>query len=110
MPTALAISRIVYLPSLLIISLTFETFVLPDAVTCLPNLLHLKQTLSQYEISFSTYELSQRYVMGSIKFPQFNKNLLYRMNKFCANFLKYSNFFNILNKFSNHFYNSGQLK
>lgn len=42
------------------------------------------------------------------KLPTIQYNLLYQMTEFCANINRGSIFFNNLNPFLNHFYNSGQ--
>lgn len=57
MPTALETLRIVYLLSLSIISMAFETFVMPVTFTCRPE---FAASLfdSEPEFTFSTYKLS----------------------------------------------------
>lgn len=80
------IKKIVILSSLFNISLIFETF------SC----------YSHRSASFSATSLTdfQRFPPS----PEINKNLHYRMTKFCGNFYLCSYFFNILNPFPNHFF------
>lgn len=108
MLTDLEISRIVYLRSLSIISLTLRH---------LPCLLQTQVGFicdglcARQKFLFSHTNCLIRYLIGPINFSQFSKNLHYQMTKILANcFILSSNFFNILNPIQNHFYNSGQVQ
>lgn len=108
MPTALEILRIVYLSSLSVISLTFETFPLPVTVTGRSSFA-ASLTNCAFQVFLSPpMNWLVRYLIRPINFPWFCKNLHYHKTEFCANFYKGANFFNILNLFANQFYNSGQ--
>lgn len=87
-----------YLPSLSIIFLTFETFALPVAVTGHPYFAtSLSDSVRVINIFFTNYLIGD--LIKSINFLQFSKNLHYRIVMFRANFYMSSNFFNIPQSF-----------
>lgn len=90
-----------YLPSLSIISLTFETFALSVTITCWPVFVSsLTDT-----VPIRNFFLPIRYLVRSLHSPpKYSKNVhLYWMTEFSANFYISSNFFNILNRFQTIF-------
>lgn len=104
-PTGLAVSQIVYLPSLSIISLTFETFALSVTITCWRFCFIIDGHCAHQKFLSSSTSCPIRYLVRSLHFPpKFSKNVhLYWMTEFSANFYIRSNFFNILNRFQTIF-------
>ena len=70
MPRALAILRSMYLPTLSMISLTFEALFLPVAVTGYPDFAASLKALRKCEFSFSISVLPHRICYGTHKLPQ----------------------------------------
>lgn len=66
------------------------------------------RTLSSFRTSSPPTSCLLIYLIRFINIPQFDKHMHYRLAEFCAKFYIGSNFFNILNPFPNHSFNSCQ--